>query len=1171
MAFQSRPEPMNASPYHSKVKVSLTLSDSIYVAGGNVSGKMEVECRADADSGLGIGVIMVELFAIQEITSRDHSATSTFIHARRLFQGPGLPPSNAVHPDYVPSPGEPPLPAHHHAARRGLTTFFFRFPLHPSSPSSISFGPARIRYQVRASVGVALREERRLVTDNREVSIVELGDDSSYAQPPQGIAVAEGGDIWARAVVVNGGVVAGESACVELQLKNHSKKWTSGVSLTVTRNLHLSQPPSSKPPLDISDTITHVDFRGPEYAVPPGIEGVATLVVDIPRHARTARGGPRFGEDGKMADGLFEVRCVLSIRVELSLGSDDVCIHIPVNIQHPLAAPSVVSPQPFVSLPQTYATPLPHQYALSPPPVAPYAGLSTASPTSHCLNPFTTGIQWSPPVQPESPYFSPTFAEPYPQHFSPPSQQLVPHALLPPRPVSAEPHPPVPYYDHFLPPVFPSSGPPIPLSAYSPDVQFAERGPVSSVEVHEGKGARASRISQTLCRSARHRSVSPRPHGYPLPVTPQQALPTTPRARPTAIDIPTLPNPHDTQGVLHSPRPVPSPKQSYKGLTPRSENVCTLEQMADEDEKKNSDPRRDILESGTAEALRKESSTERALETDLAVNKTLPRPPVPTGKERLELPGRPKADTYFVTPVQGLAEPAGDVDVIPQAPPTPPHAAITPVKFPRALTEMSGLSTILPKDLPKESGLDALERRLLAEVGTRRQEHEVRPDVRSVIQPITIPASGAPEGVNDSAISSLTLADGFGKENSWQREQEQEQDRDSDERTHYPGGRQGQSDDDRDVHTQNGRLTREQGTEKDGDSGGNSGQRRGRKKNKDSDVRKLRGEAKGRIAAWLGNIDTAIPPAVDDPSSVASPAASHFVPIAEHEPFEPPVQMEDPPIRERDQGMSLNKGDVSAAPNPRSSGFVTIVRGSVPISDNSPTQSPSAEKRRAVESRQHGPTDSSAKQGPLLTQPGRVDLLPQPPANKATSNQRAMDPLPGPVLPKPNRLAPPGFLRSSPVPLDPEVKYDIRSARGGRGGKVTEVASLWASKASPVDPPAKAAQRTTAPIPPARKLVDAKNAEGIEKQTKPTKASTVPAVISSSHAVPMLSSTASLARVSPGVNRTRLAPSLSPTIESVPETKVFTKSPGSQPVRTPGDLAFGQARLRDLIKKYQGF
>ncbi|KIJ50950.1 hypothetical protein M422DRAFT_158742, partial [Sphaerobolus stellatus SS14] len=85
---------MNATPHHSKVKVSISLSSPLFVAGEDITGKIELECRAEKE--LGIGLIMVELFATQELNSRDHSATSTFLHSRRLFQGHGLPPSNAV-------------------------------------------------------------------------------------------------------------------------------------------------------------------------------------------------------------------------------------------------------------------------------------------------------------------------------------------------------------------------------------------------------------------------------------------------------------------------------------------------------------------------------------------------------------------------------------------------------------------------------------------------------------------------------------------------------------------------------------------------------------------------------------------------------------------------------------------------------------------------------------------------------------------------------------------------------------------------------------------------------------------------------------------------------------------------------------------------------------------
>ena len=62
-ATPSKPEPMNATNHHSKVRTTLKFADALFVAGGAVSGKMEMECKTD--KGLGIGVIMVELFAIE--------------------------------------------------------------------------------------------------------------------------------------------------------------------------------------------------------------------------------------------------------------------------------------------------------------------------------------------------------------------------------------------------------------------------------------------------------------------------------------------------------------------------------------------------------------------------------------------------------------------------------------------------------------------------------------------------------------------------------------------------------------------------------------------------------------------------------------------------------------------------------------------------------------------------------------------------------------------------------------------------------------------------------------------------------------------------------------------------------------------------------------------------
>lgn len=155
--------------------------------------------------------------------SRDHSATSTFISSKRLFQGPGLPPSNAVLPH--PVPGNPPLPPGYFQARKGATTFFFNFPIPPSSPNSTNFGNglAKVRYEVRATVGVIWKDEKTYVRDQREVEITECLVDSRIPREPTTLA-AEAGKLWIQAHVVGGTGVTGRSACVELRVKNHSAK-----------------------------------------------------------------------------------------------------------------------------------------------------------------------------------------------------------------------------------------------------------------------------------------------------------------------------------------------------------------------------------------------------------------------------------------------------------------------------------------------------------------------------------------------------------------------------------------------------------------------------------------------------------------------------------------------------------------------------------------------------------------------------------------------------------------------------------------------------------------------------------------------------------------------------------------------------------------------------------
>ncbi|KAJ6611168.1 hypothetical protein B0H10DRAFT_2224391 [Mycena sp. CBHHK59/15] len=1194
---QSRPEPMNASPHHSKVKVSMTLGSSVFVAGGYISGKMEMECRAD--KGLGIGVMMVELFAIQELTSRDHSATSTFLHSRRLFQGPGLPPSNAVQPH--PVPGEPPLPSHYHQARRGQSTFLFRFPIPSSSPSSINFGGdlARVRYELHASVGVCWKGEKRLVTDKKDLEVVECFEEDFSRPEPEGVVVAENGKIWAQGKIVGGVVVAGESACVELQVKNHSAKKNSGLVVTFTRTLVLSGVPPEKSPLQISDTLVTVPFRGQEYIIPPGAEGVASLVFDVPRHARGVKGGMLEGDESapQPTQAIFEVRCVVGIKMTMGFGSKDIELDLPVTVVHPLALPELLPP--------------PQQYEYTPtPPVGyqpPYADprfaypalpMSPPIPTAY-IDPQQTQVWLPPPSHAPHPY----------QYYSPPVPGQAPQQYYFPPP------PTVPVYQ----PLPLNLARPLSAGSNSRNLVVPGQQPTDyPASGEEGKGERASRISQHLRQSTRNRSASPLSHRYPVAVavpTPSNPIPipqpqTLYNTAPVSTTNLSVSPAAGSAGDVISPRPVLSPKQSFTHSLPKSERVEELERMAAavalqtsnlsgdipksallaEPQPSKKERRKSKSPSKRSGKCEKEKEAPAALVPPANMNKTLPGPPVPTGKAASTAPTRTRVDTYFELPRTSAAEqqsattpkaaaPSLDVANLTSAEKAPPTPTLTATKRPAP-----GLVT-------SESGLDALERRLLLEVGTRKMDVERRPDVRSVMaQPMDIPPKkGGGGDVNDSAISSLTLAGDMLREHEHEQD---ERDRDSDERTQ--GAKKSSS----------GRTER-----------GGDGERKGgrkKEKTKEADPRKMRKAAKGRIAAWLGGIDPDAPP--EAAPSTPSPD------IDVDQAAAPPVEAE--------------SGDASASPNPRSSGFVPVktfkrdpfqripdkgsafssptdeakriahLWSSPVLKDKSPILpkviSPTRTPQSVYTDRKVSPPSSPFKAGGATAAVNGWNAVNSP----AAAPKKVVVVVPSPRLP----IFP-------PPRIDPEVKYDIRSARGGRGGKVTAVASIWASGALADQSkdkdalPAKAATaadflrskpaaaRPSPKSPLASKspkdVTSTATAEVPDKRPRPPpviKSASLPAMISSSHATPTLSSTASLARPAAPPNKPRAPPRVPPTIAETASEVVLglkgrvqasmssaakavpvpSSSAAAPAPAKPGDLAFGQARLRDLIKKYQG-
>ena len=590
-----------------------------------------------------------------------------------------------------------------------------------------------------------------------------------------------------------------------------------------------------------------------------------------------------------------------------------------------------------------------------------------------------------------------------------PQQPLHPPRLLPPRPLSAGPITsasqlpesmtpgfPAPEVNHVALLPFPADmthtvDPTHQYTQYHtppPLAQQQQQLPLTPLELaamgyepEEGKGERALRVTRHLRLSSRHRSVSPTSHRYPQPPVQEEeqlinhhnlgvpavhamtrTLPVPPvvlsPGLPGVAMLPLISSPDPTTTVLHSPRPQLTPKHSLANITDaynktttvtKSEYVEELEKMADVVVRRSGNDLSGDLSKVVVEEMEEElrgqdgDAKEVVVPASLKRNKTLPGPPPP-----------PPTLNGMVHETEPLPSD--------QTPPTPTLHALAMRPRGRDKDKRE-----LLQELRTENGLDALERRLLREVGTRKPNANPRPDVRGMLgrmpepvkeseldavtreadarrkgiesgdrsKPIPIPVKSPEPLNNDSAISSLTLAG--------RMLEDMDDDQDSDGgKTHRAGswssvgrdngrGRSRQSQDvpfDEDLgrlpvhrHTReraevivNGRTPTK--TEEDD----NDKAQISLTKEKPGVQRKkvTKAKAKGRVAAWLGGIDVGVPPQEQiippSPSVVRCPAEISGLLGDDDD--------EKGDNEEEEKGHEMKAG--TTAPNPRSSGFVPI-------------------------------------------------------------------------------------------------------------------------------------------------------------------------------------------------------------------------------------------------------
>lgn len=870
---------------------------------------------------------------------------------------------------------------------------------------------------------------------------------------------------------------------------------------------------------------------------------------------------------------------------------------------------------------------------------------------------------WLPPSPSHTPHINDI------NHFSSPTDGAEPQYSLP-----QSPHVDIPYVQtrplsaeptaQFFVSYAAGSGPGLDSSLTSQSLP----NPFEDIESEEGKGERATRVTQHLRMSSRYRSVSPQSHRFPLPIPPtgvkqfppswaEQSDPDHLQSPPSAPLLLPAESP-PTESFIHASPPFLCPKRSFSKSSLTRDRVEELERMAEEVGSTTAalspDSPQTTFEAYDFEAVPALSFLQPAEGipvTEFDINKTPLVPPPVTkkaknAKDKRKLNGRTRIDEFFAN--------ASPIPTELKAPKTP-MAAVTPVKLPSKPKCAESKAQLHPNG-QAESGLDALEKRLLAEGGTRKTE--LANDQRSAwnivgAKPIDIPSKDfvRDDPMNDSAISSLTLAGermGFDREEVELNGVLDDAGHDSDEKTHRAGkstastGSRKGSKDKGEKWKKKGKKDKDKDRTQDRAQDGES---RGRKK-------KTAAAAKGRVAAWLGAIDPDVPPVED--VLPPSPAVSRNLPssMESKDVLLPVVDNDIASLPSKPLNGVESKdlpSDAASASIPHSSGFVpigTFKSGTPPRPFKFPTKD-ATEVRKAQRvaevcsvsnsaSTVAAPLDNKESQSPMRTDAPLpfASLIPAPqiaPSHKAKppSIAEAIDMLEakhystdtGKIpnanieLSNSNRIMQPSYPVALPTPQDdPEAKYNVRSARRGHRDRVTAITSSWATGTvdSSIEPTTdlaplkplrncapdcvakgksakvsstgssfvtpnlpeqssvKSLLAATAPIilPPNLEPVDfaSKRPRSIIKSTS------VPAIISSSHATPTLSSTASLAHLTSSKPQapTRELPSPDSSRQVLGQTAAKIAMSSSKPGPTGGDLAFGQARLRDLIKKYQG-
>jgi hypothetical protein len=709
-----------------------------------------------------------------------------------------------------------------------------------------------------------------------------------------------------------------------------------------------------------------------------------------------------------------------------------------------------------------------------------------------------------------SPYFaSPPLDQPY--YFPPPPNVPL---LYPQRPLSAGPLPSQPLAGSVSMPLHPLP-PPTGHAHLRPPVTPAN----TEGTTEEGKGERASRISQHLKNHSRNRSASPTSHRYriaglPFPANdphPAMATQNTKKSKmlPTILPVP--------EPTLHSPRPMLSPKASFSNdpigspRSLRSTRVEALEFMAEVVEKMEQENRATRKVSGTsissAELDAKELNVilDTIEEAVISTGKTLPGPPVPSARTKPVPNGGTRLVSLFEAPAippsatkpnlvreQAMVQDlwvrdsrAKQLEPITMLANTAPVAAMPlddtsnpdPVRSTRTIQArtrpqelpkvMGDVTPLVPKSATPEvaelsavpvrnpftnemfsraragvSGLDALEKRLVKEVGTRKPGAAAIEHLKALgaaTESLVAQAIQAKRATRvEASPTAADLATAPKPITTFHKSKKLE----GLEPRVKPATQSGAAtitpslDVEAAVAVILNRKRRKSSEQEPLQFGSKNDS--GAIPKDEYEALRLRRLAKGRVAAWLGEVQAVEP--------------------------DPPPPSETRIFEKADMEEKVGLGAVPrstspkrlAAKLPTSDGVAALAEPSVLVL--AAISNPAAPSRRAVEETKPPGPAPEAQPTPsripsYIARPAEVGMdVPKPTAFRPISPVSPVSSI-SPLAPPKSPIVPRAPLPKSPKPLlspllvEPDaLKYGVKSARGGKGGKVTSVTAIWAAK-----------------------------------------------------------------------------------------------------------------------------